>query len=269
MELIEISFSASATAYHSLYEGFLEWPHDTAIDRDEPGTGPNEHSAPSPAHAARHPTPPEQHTPQASAGSGEFPEIVDLWLHAIAARYTLGLSPAALAEAYTDWMVHLASSPGKQMQLAGKLTEQATALARHAAECTLRGGTGSACIEPLPQDRRFAGASWQKWPYQFLDESFLTQQQWWHYATTGVRGVTQQHENVVEFAARQILDMVSPSNFIMTNPELLERTIAEGGILYAARKTSSRIGSAPSRARSPSEQSTSKSASTLPPRRAR
>jgi polyhydroxyalkanoate synthase len=48
-------------------------------------------------------------------------------------------------------------------------------------------------------------------------------------ATTGVRGVTRQHENVVEFAGRQVMDIFSPSNYIATNPEVLERTIAEGG----------------------------------------
>jgi polyhydroxyalkanoate synthase len=34
----------------------------------------------------------------------------------------------------------------------------------------------------------------------------------------------------VHFAARQLLDMVSPSNFLPTNPEVLERTIHEGGV---------------------------------------
>jgi polyhydroxyalkanoate synthase len=34
---------------------------------------------------------------------------------------------------------------------------------------------------------------------------------------------------MVEFTARQILNMLSPSNFLFTNPELLQRTIEQGG----------------------------------------
>jgi len=45
-----------------------------------------------------------------------------------------------------------------------------------------------------------------------------------------VRGVTRQHEDVVAFAARQVLDMASPSNVVLTNPELLQRMLRMGGI---------------------------------------
>jgi len=158
----------------------------------------------------------------------DLPEILDRALKARMARVTKGLSPAALAGAYLDWMAHLATSPGKQIELSEKAFRKWLRLSRYTATCAVRGGAAP-CIEPLLQDRRFAGDAWQKWPYNLIYQSFLLNQQWWHNATTGVRGVTKQHENVMEFATRQILDMFSPSNFLLTNPELQAKTREEGG----------------------------------------
>ena len=164
-----------------------------------------------------------------SYASTAMQDIIDRSLHAAAARFTLGLSPAALAGAYLDWATHLASSPGKRMQLAEKAGRKWLRLARYATSCALRPPGAAPCIEPLPQDKRFAGEAWQRWPYNLIYQSFLLGQQWLHVATTGLRGVTQQHENVVAFAGRQVMDIFSPSNYIATNPEVLERTMAEGG----------------------------------------
>ncbi|MBI1202995.1 MAG: alpha/beta fold hydrolase [Rhodopseudomonas sp.] len=157
-------------------------------------------------------------------------DIVDRSTHAAAARFTAGLSPAALAEAYLDWATHLAFAPGKRLQLADKAWRKATRLANYATHCALKADPSVACIEPLPQDHRFDAPEWKQWPYNLIHQSFLLTQQWWYNATTGIRGVTPQHENVVEFAARQMLDMMSPANFLATNPELLRRTVATGGM---------------------------------------
>ena len=68
------------------------------------------------------------------------------------------------------------------------------------------------CIEPLEQDSRFRGAAWQQWPFNAIYQGFL-RQQWWHNATTDVHGVSAHHAHVVNFTVRQLLDIVSPSNF--------------------------------------------------------
>ncbi len=158
-----------------------------------------------------------------------FADIADRSLHAGVARITGGLSPAALAQAYLDWAIHLTFAPGKRMQLVDKAVRKAVRFGNYAYRCAMEGEKPDCCIEPLPQDRRFAGEEWQKWPFNFMYQSFLLQQQWWHNATTGVRGVSKQHEHIVEFASRQILDMFAPSNFPLTNPEILRRTVATGG----------------------------------------
>ncbi len=157
-------------------------------------------------------------------------DIMDRSLHATIARYTFGLSPAALAKASFDWATHLAVSPGKRLQLVDKATRKAVRFANYAARSAVEGGKTPRCIEPLPQDRRFDGADWQRPPYNFMAQAFLLQQQWWHNATTGIRGVSKHHEEMVEFVSRQILDMFSPSNFLATNPEVLRQTVRKGGM---------------------------------------
>jgi polyhydroxyalkanoate synthase len=157
-------------------------------------------------------------------------DITDRSLHAAIARFTAGLSPATLAEAYLDWATHLAYAPGKRLQLVDKAVRKAIRFANYAFRCALAGGKGECCIEPLPYDRRFVADEWQQWPYNFIYQGFLLQQQWWHNATTGIRGLSKQHENMVEFVSRQALDMFSPSNFVLTNPNVLRRTISTGGM---------------------------------------
>jgi polyhydroxyalkanoate synthase subunit PhaC len=157
-------------------------------------------------------------------------DIVDRSLHAATARFTGGISPAALAEAYLDWVAHLAYAPGKRLLLMEKATRKAIRFGNYAAAYASEGEAVKRCIEPLPQDRRFIGEDWQKWPFNFIHQAFLLQQQWWHNATTGVRGVARKHQDMVAFGSRQILDMAAPSNFPWTNPDILLRTIAAGGL---------------------------------------
>jgi len=154
---------------------------------------------------------------------------MDKALHAAIAKFTSGLSPSALFEAYSDWAIHLASSPGKQAQLIEKAARKSARLAGYMSACSSTKTDASPCIDPLPFDKRFSTEAWQKWPFNLIYQSFLLNQQWWSNATTGIGGVTQQHENVMEFATRQLLDVVSPSNYLLTNPELLEQTQKEAG----------------------------------------
>src|SRR5215213_4312125 len=106
-------------------------------------------------------------------------DALDHAAHASLARLTGGLSPAAVAAAYMDWAVHLAISPGKQVELAAKAARKWARLAQFASSSATGGGTCEPCIEPLPQDKRFAGAEWQQWPFSLMQQGFLLQQQWW------------------------------------------------------------------------------------------
>jgi polyhydroxyalkanoate synthase subunit PhaC len=158
----------------------------------------------------------------------EPPASIDRALHSIMGRLTMGISPASLALAWGDWALHLAASPGKWQRLLEKALRKEMRLAHYTARAST-GKTPEPCIDPLPQDRRFSASAWQTWPFNVMYQGFLFNQQWWHNATTGIDGVSKHHEQVVSFVARQMLDMLSPVNFIATNPEVLEATRREGG----------------------------------------
>ncbi len=176
----------------------------------------------------------EQHTPPHftqvpwTVPDIEPPATIDRLLHAWSGRFTGGLSPVSLALAFTDWAMHLAESPGKWQRLAEKAVRKTARFNIYAAH-VLNHTPTEPCIEPLPQDRRFRGEGWRHWPFNLIYQGFLLHQQWWHNVTTGLGGVSPHHEQVVSFVARQLLDMVSPVNFIATNPEVLDTTVREGG----------------------------------------
>ncbi len=156
-------------------------------------------------------------------------DALDRAMHASVAKITKGLSPAAMAGAYLDWTAHLWAAPGKQLELGQKALRKVQRLARFATRCAPLGKAAPPCIEPLPQDQRFRDPAWQKWPYNLLYQSFLMNQQWWHNATTDVQGVTKQHEDVMDFATRQILDMFSPSNYLADQPRSTGKNPRRGG----------------------------------------
>ncbi|MFC3282881.1 PHA/PHB synthase family protein [Litchfieldella rifensis] len=155
-------------------------------------------------------------------------ENADRMIRASLAQLTNNISPAAVMLTYVDWLSSLAVSPGKQMSLIQKALKKQFRLSAWTARSAFE-PDAEPCIEPLPQDRRFRHESWQLFPYNVIYQGFLLHQQWWFNATTGLRGLSPHHEQALEFGARQWLDMWAPSNFLLTNPQVLGKTVNSGG----------------------------------------
>jgi polyhydroxyalkanoate synthase len=155
-------------------------------------------------------------------------QVVDRSVHATMSLFTAGLSPAALTQAFFDWYVHLVVSPGKRFELGQQAIDAAVDSCTYHLRSAL-GLSGEPCMRALPHDQRFRAPSWQNFPFNAYAHDFLAIERWWEAATTNLRGVSQRHDEMANFTARQILDIVAPSNFLFTNPQVLERTRAEGG----------------------------------------
>lgn len=156
---------------------------------------------------------------------------IDGLIHANHGRMGCALSPASIVSAYWDWWLHLSISPGKQQELLEKAKRKLNRFWLYAFH--ILNGVCEPCIDPLPQDKRFAHADWQRWPFNLFYQAFLLNQQWWWNASTDVRGVTRHHEEMVTFLTRQWLDVFSPSNYLWANPEVLGKTVqTRGGNLF-------------------------------------
>ncbi|MEY4756772.1 MAG: hypothetical protein RJA34_1670 [Pseudomonadota bacterium] len=146
-----------------------------------------------------------------------------LWM----ARMAHGISPSSVAMAYADWAIHLMVSPSRQTDMWSSAQHKMLMWLQYApyalqAECV-------PCIEPLPQDKRFSPPEWHHPIFRMLSQAFLLQDSWWTEAMRGVRGVSEHHEDMAAFITRQWLDMWSPSNYVMTNPQVLRETWRSGG----------------------------------------
>lgn len=179
--------------------------------------------------ARKTPALPNPPAPKDTGAMSIVHETLDHAANTSIARFTHGLSPAAVMGAWFDWATHIAAAPGKQLQLAEKAVDKARRYAQFATRCANSTDKSAPCIEPLPQDNRFSGEAWQVPPYNLIYQGFLLQQQWWHNVVTDVPGVTAAHERQLQFLMRQLLDTVSPSNFLSTNPEIQQQTRADGG----------------------------------------
>lgn len=148
--------------------------------------------------------------------------------HALLAWTIQPLSPGSLVLAFTDWHVHFVMYVAKNSDLVLKGADSWLRVANWAFR-ELLGEHPPLCVEPSPFDHRFLDERWRQWPFNLLFQSFLSQEQWWHSATHGIRGMHPHHESLVNFLIRQTLDVMSPSNFLLTNPEVLSATIEEHG----------------------------------------
>ena len=187
--------------------------------------------------------PTEQPAAQVTHGANGETYQADRAFHAMLARFTGGISPAALVLAYMDWLSHLAAAPQRQIEIGQDALIEATRLFDAAQNVRSTGQAPWSLLKPQAQDRRFARPEWEHPPFNLMAQAFLLGQQWWHNATTGVRGVAKQNEAIVEFSVRQMLDVLAPSNFAATNPEVLQKAFQSGGASFEAGETSAATGS--------------------------
>ncbi|MES0863417.1 alpha/beta fold hydrolase [Ruegeria sp. SCPT10] len=155
-------------------------------------------------------------------------EKLDRATRAALARATAGVSPHSIMATWMDWALHLGRSPGRQLELTERAARDTAKLWVYACEMAI-GAKAAPPFQPRKQDHRFSAPGWQKVPFSLWQQAFLSAQDWWQAATDEMPGIAPRDAERAQFQIRQALDLISPSNFPWSNPEIINRTFQTGG----------------------------------------
>jgi polyhydroxyalkanoate synthase len=140
------------------------------------------------------------------------------------AAVTGGLAPDVYVNAWWDWYLNVAQKPSKQAEI----LEDGLAKAMDNWTFALKASAGES-VPPAQGDARFKDEAWAQWPFNVLAHGYRNYADWWQKAWSGVPGVAPQNEQQLDFVARNALETLSPANYLLSNPQLLEATRAEAG----------------------------------------
>jgi polyhydroxyalkanoate synthase subunit PhaC len=94
----------------------------------------------------------------------------------------------------------------------------------------LAGEEAPPAISPAPRDKRFADPEWKSNQFfDFMMQLYLLTTQWAHDLVRNAEGLDPHTRKKAEFYVDQITNALSPSNFVLTNPEVLRETITSSG----------------------------------------
>ena len=85
-------------------------------------------------------------------------------------------------------------------------------------------------VEPSRSDKRFKDPEWQNnLVFDLLKQSYLIASQWLTQQVQATQGIDAHTRKKADFYVRQFANAFSPSNFLLTNPEVLRTTLASNG----------------------------------------
>jgi len=137
--------------------------------------------------------------------------------------------PLGIGTAFLEMTAHMMADPSRLVQAQLSLWSDYLTLWQRTAQRFL-GGDTEPMIEAPAGDRRFRDAAWtDNTLFDFIKQSYLLTARWLQGTVREVEGVDQRIARKVDFYTRQFVDAIAPSNFLLTNPEVLRATIESRG----------------------------------------
>ena len=141
------------------------------------------------------------------------------------------LDPLNIRESYLNFLDSIANDPGKFIDLQSQfMHEWATLWQDSIANFMGAKNERKTVIEPEAGDRRFRAPEWQESAlFDFIKQSYLLTCRWMDKTVNHVDGIDEKHRQKLAFAAKLFSNAISPTNFVLTNPEVISETLKTGG----------------------------------------
>ncbi|MCA3245987.1 MAG: PHA/PHB synthase family protein [Tagaea sp.] len=137
--------------------------------------------------------------------------------------------PLNLGQAFFDMTARMMQNPAKLVQAQISLWQDYMSLWQSTTRKML-GEPSEPVATPAADDRRFKDALWdENYVFDFIKQSYLLSARWLQGRVKEVEGLDDKTARKVDFYTRQFVDAMAPSNFAMTNPEVVRETLDTGG----------------------------------------
>ncbi len=157
-------------------------------------------------------------------------QLVAEFLQRQSAEEGIGMaSPLAIGAAFFEMTARMMADPSRLVQAQLSLWNDYLTLWQRTAQRFL-GGNPEPLIEPPSGDRRFRDAAWNdNTLFDFIKQSYLLTARWLQRTVRDVEGIDERTAHKIDFYTRQFVDALAPSNFLLTNPEVLRATLESRG----------------------------------------
>jgi len=137
--------------------------------------------------------------------------------------------PLNIGNAFLEMTARLMADPVRIAQAQMSLWQDYLGLWQNAA-ARMMGLDSTPVAEPERGDRRFKDAAWSdNQIFDFVKQSYLLTARWLQSTVRDVEGLDRRTAKKIDFYTRQFVEALSPTNFVMTNPEVLRATMGSGG----------------------------------------
>ncbi|MBV8186904.1 MAG: class I poly(R)-hydroxyalkanoic acid synthase, partial [Alphaproteobacteria bacterium] len=139
------------------------------------------------------------------------------------------VDPMHLTRTFMDFTAKMVANPDRLVQAQIELWQQYMKLWQATAQ-RMMGQAAEPLAEPAKGDKRFNDPAWKdEVVFDYLKQSYLMTARWVQSTLKRVEGVDEKTAQKVDFYTRQFIDAMSPSNFALTNPQVVKATVESKG----------------------------------------